>query len=193
FKNFIFIEKKLICLSKSVFHVDNNIFENHFHYLRKEKVQDLNFYIIKNKLKKKKMTTLSNEKQTLTQLELVSFIISFQKSEEERIQVIIQHWIRILEIKLGWINELDKLVVNYISIIFMFETFCSSSKLINTFTGHIGYVICSGSDDNTIRFWDIRSNKNELYMIKGDKEGDNGILCLKFIVLKKKKMTDNIK
>ncbi|ETO35407.1 WD repeat domain-containing protein 83 [Reticulomyxa filosa] len=46
-------------------------------------------------------------------------------------------------------------------------------------------VICSGSIDNTIRFWDIRSNKNELYIIKGDNE-DDGILCLKFIVLKKK-------
>ncbi|ETO24592.1 hypothetical protein RFI_12567, partial [Reticulomyxa filosa] len=43
-------------------------------------------------------------------------------------------------------------------------------------------VICSGSGDNTIRFWDIRSNKNELYMIKGD----DGIICLKFIALKKK-------
>ncbi|ETO09199.1 G-protein beta WD-40 repeats containing protein, partial [Reticulomyxa filosa] len=42
-------------------------------------------------------------------------------------------------------------------------------------------VICSGSRDNTIRFWDIRSNKNELHMIKGD----SGIKCLKFIQLKK--------
>ncbi|ETN98629.1 hypothetical protein RFI_38862 [Reticulomyxa filosa] len=42
-------------------------------------------------------------------------------------------------------------------------------------------VICSGSLDNTIRFWDIRSNKKELYAIEG-----NGILCLKFIKLKKK-------
>ncbi|ETO04861.1 NACHT and WD40 domain protein, partial [Reticulomyxa filosa] len=53
-------------------------------------------------------------------------------------------------------------------------------------------VICSGSLDNTIRFWDIRSNKNELYMIKGDDKEDDGINCLKFIVLKKKVKTNNV-
>ncbi|ETO00692.1 WD-40 repeat-containing protein [Reticulomyxa filosa] len=53
-------------------------------------------------------------------------------------------------------------------------------------------VICSGSEDNTIRFWDIRSNKNELFMIKGD-EKDDGISCLKFIGLKKKERTNNVK
>ncbi|ETO00420.1 hypothetical protein RFI_37027 [Reticulomyxa filosa] len=47
-------------------------------------------------------------------------------------------------------------------------------------------AICSGSNDNTIRFWDIRSNKNELYMIKGNKYEDDGITCLKFLPLKKK-------
>ncbi|ETO00413.1 hypothetical protein RFI_37034, partial [Reticulomyxa filosa] len=52
-------------------------------------------------------------------------------------------------------------------------------------------VICSGSIDNTIRFWDIRSNKNELYMIKGDKKEDFGILCFKFITLRNKKETNN--
>ncbi|ETO01691.1 hypothetical protein RFI_35749, partial [Reticulomyxa filosa] len=52
-------------------------------------------------------------------------------------------------------------------------------------------VICSGSIDNTIRFWDIRSNKNELYMIKSDEKEDYGIICLTFIVLKKKDKTKN--
>ncbi|ETO26536.1 WD-40 repeat protein, partial [Reticulomyxa filosa] len=52
-------------------------------------------------------------------------------------------------------------------------------------------VICSGSRDNTIRFWDIRSNKNELYMIKGDNK-DYGICYLKFILLKKKEKANNV-
>ncbi|ETO06039.1 WD-40 repeat protein [Reticulomyxa filosa] len=87
-----------------------------------------------------------------------------------------------------------------------------SSEQIQVFNGHKSYVlsveylpfviknsignsnvICSGSLDNTIRFWDIRSNKNELYMIKGNKIEDDGIFCLKFIALKKKKDTKNFK
>ncbi|ETO07875.1 G-protein beta WD-40 repeats containing protein [Reticulomyxa filosa] len=49
-------------------------------------------------------------------------------------------------------------------------------------------VICSGSRDSTIRFWDIRSNKNELHVIKADDNGSDGISCLKFILIKKKDM-----
>ncbi|ETO33890.1 WD-40 repeat protein [Reticulomyxa filosa] len=55
-------------------------------------------------------------------------------------------------------------------------------------------VICSGSMDNTICFWDIRSNKKELSVIKGDNDNDDeedGILCLKFISLKKRLNTKN--
>ncbi|ETO12380.1 G-protein beta WD-40 repeats containing protein, partial [Reticulomyxa filosa] len=47
-------------------------------------------------------------------------------------------------------------------------------------------VICSGSSDNTISFWDIRSNKEELYIINGNCE-DKGIICVKFLQLKRMK------
>ncbi|ETO12265.1 hypothetical protein RFI_25112 [Reticulomyxa filosa] len=153
---FIFIEKEIICIVKILFFM-------------LKKVQYLPFYIIK---KKDKMTTLSNEKRTSAQLVLVSFITSFQKSEEEKIQVIIQYWIRILKIKLRWIYEFYKIVVNYAPIVFMFDTFRLSSKLINTFTRHTNAVlsidystftdyqlICSGSHDKTVYGMLITTNK----------------------------------
>ncbi|ETO23258.1 Serine/Threonine protein kinase, partial [Reticulomyxa filosa] len=102
---------------------------------------------------------------------LFLFIV-LKQSKEEETQIIIQHWIRILNIKLGWINDFDKLVVNYVSTIFMFDAFHSSSKLLNTFTGHMAYVnsvdfstfdcsqvICSGSSDKTVCVWDVDNNK----------------------------------
>ncbi|ETO34762.1 hypothetical protein RFI_02328, partial [Reticulomyxa filosa] len=129
--------------------------------------------------KKNKMITLSNETQASIQLAL----------SEEKIQVIIQHWIRILNIKLGWIHEFDKFIVNYISTVFMFDTFRSSSKLINTFFGHRDYVnsidystfdnlrfICSGSDDRTIRVWDVDKNKQ----IRPFNRHSDCVNCVKF-------------
>ncbi|ETO34699.1 WD repeat-containing protein, partial [Reticulomyxa filosa] len=55
----------------------------------------------------------------------------------------------------------------------------------NTEVGSCSDVICSGSKDNTIRFWDIRSNKKELHVINGDNKKENEIFCLKFLKLKK--------
>ncbi|ETO36397.1 hypothetical protein RFI_00662 [Reticulomyxa filosa] len=58
-----------------------------------------------------------------------------------------------------------------------------ADKIDNIEVSNSSNVICSGSLDNTIRFWDIRSNKKELYLIKGQNTED-GILCLKFLLLK---------
>ncbi|ETO04701.1 hypothetical protein RFI_32695 [Reticulomyxa filosa] len=57
-------------------------------------------------------------------------------------------------------------------------------------------VICSGSADNTIRFWDIRNNK-QLHVIKGNENEDGGIYSLTFLPLKNKenvckKTDDNV-
>ncbi|ETO18664.1 hypothetical protein RFI_18599 [Reticulomyxa filosa] len=61
----------------------------------------------------------------------------------------------------------------------------------NIEVGDSSNVICSGSSDNTIRFWDIRSNKNELYLIDGGKNEENGIRCFKFLKLKDSKKSNN--
>ncbi|ETO16665.1 Serine/Threonine protein kinase, partial [Reticulomyxa filosa] len=68
----------------------------------------------------------------------------------------------------------------------MFDAFRSSSKLINTFTGHTSRVnsidysifddcqfICSGSSDNTVRVWDVDNNKQ----IQSFNGHSNDVLC----------------
>ncbi|ETO19416.1 hypothetical protein RFI_17814 [Reticulomyxa filosa] len=99
-------------------------------------------------------------------------IVSIKLPVKEDIKVIIQYWTRILNIKLGWIHELDKLVANYVITLFMFDTFRSSFKLLKTFTGHTDIIwsidystfngsqfICSGSADKTVRVWNVDANK----------------------------------
>ncbi|ETO31920.1 WD-40 repeat-containing protein [Reticulomyxa filosa] len=61
-----------------------------------------------------------------------------------------------------------------------------SGKQIQEFSGHTGYV-------NAVEyspFIDIRSNKNELYTTKGNKE-DGGIYSFKFLQLKKNKRSNS--
>ncbi|ETO03392.1 hypothetical protein RFI_34018, partial [Reticulomyxa filosa] len=72
---------------------------------------------------------------------------------------------------------------------FSFDLFCSSSKLLTTFSGHTGCVysidystfgdcqyLCSGSLDNTIRVWDVETNK-QIRLFKGN---SNPVYCVKF-------------
>ncbi|ETO09926.1 WD-40 repeat protein [Reticulomyxa filosa] len=46
-------------------------------------------------------------------------------------------------------------------------------------------IICSASHDNTIRFWDIRTNK-QLHVIKGNENEEGGISSITFSPLKNK-------
>ncbi|ETO07321.1 WD-40 repeat protein, partial [Reticulomyxa filosa] len=64
----------------------------------------------------------------------------------------------------------------------------SSFIVDNKELGGSSNVICSGAEDNIIRFWDVRSNKRELYVIKGEAR----IMCLKFLKLKKNSKSNNV-
>ncbi|ETO05303.1 F-box and wd40 domain protein, partial [Reticulomyxa filosa] len=183
-KNFLSSSKKQLYVPlKSYFTLPKIFFKTPFITFKKKSSIHFTSKIILS------MITLTNEKQTSTQIALVRFITSFQKSEEKKIQVIVQHWIRISNIKLGWIKDFDKLIINYIYAVFMFETFRSSSKLINTFTGHTSYVwsidysicdncqlICSGSNDKTVRVWDVDNNKQ----IQSFNGHSSNVYCVKF-------------
>ncbi|ETO35724.1 WD repeat-containing protein, partial [Reticulomyxa filosa] len=107
-------------------------------------------------------------------------------SQEEKVQVIIQHWIRILKIKLGWIHEFEKLVINYVSSFVLF--FLNINQNIQMFIKHsavnsIDYstfddcqFICSGSLDETVRVWDVDNNK-QIQSFNGHSDYVN---CVKF-------------
>ncbi|ETN99809.1 WD-40 repeat protein [Reticulomyxa filosa] len=107
-------------------------------------------------------------KRKLKEVTRMNLNLSMKAKEEEEIQLIIHHWIRTFNIQSGWVKDFDKLVVNYAST----DTFHSSSKLINTFTGYTDSVysidfstfddcrfICSGSRDKTVHVCDVDNNK----------------------------------
>ncbi|ETO36601.1 hypothetical protein RFI_00460 [Reticulomyxa filosa] len=107
----------IVCNDKKKFNKTQsfavNIFSLQSLYLLNKKIY-FNFLLTLRNLKKKLKNFFSSSLQ--------SKIISRKKkwkeitlSKEEEIQIIIHHWIRTLNIQLGWIKDFDKLVVNYVS------------------------------------------------------------------------------
>ncbi|ETO35115.1 WD-40 repeat protein, partial [Reticulomyxa filosa] len=96
--------------------------------------------------------------------------------EKEDIQIIVKYWIRILNIKLGWIHEFDKLVVNYVMCFVNLFFIQITINIIDYSTFDCGQLICSGSNDNTVRVWNIEDNK-QIRLFNGHSKNT---FCVKF-------------
>ncbi|ETO34313.1 hypothetical protein RFI_02781 [Reticulomyxa filosa] len=153
------------------------------------------FIFVKNYIKKiETMTTLGNEKQTLTQLTLVGFIfLSFRKLIDGYMILT-----NLLSIMLDFFLFFYSIIINTFVVIYdltqatnllLFDKFCTSFKFIKIFDEHTicvhsidylacddGQFICSGSDDKTIRVWDIETNK-QTQLINGH---SGSVFCVKF-------------
>ncbi|ETO21946.1 hypothetical protein RFI_15259 [Reticulomyxa filosa] len=106
------------------------------------------------------MTTLINKKGISTQ---------FLLSKEGEAEIIIQHWIRILKVRLIWIRDLEKLIINYV----MHKDYVWSIDY-STFDDR--QLICSGSSDKTVRVWDVETNKQ----IRLFNQHSSYVYCAKF-------------
>ncbi|ETO03069.1 platelet-activating factor acetylhydrolase isoform 1B alpha subunit [Reticulomyxa filosa] len=124
------------------------------------------------------MNTISNKKDNL----MVSF---FTFLEKER-KTIIQNWIRIVDIQLGWIHYFDRIIIKYVMLsvllnssknIYHLITQAKCFQLLNILRGHNegvnsvrfspdGQKIVSILDDHTIHVWDVISGKR-IQIFKG--------------------------
>ncbi|ETO11718.1 WD repeat-containing protein [Reticulomyxa filosa] len=95
---------------------------------------------------------------------LFIFIFYFSKNE---LKLVIQYWIRILKIKLGWINEFNKIIIRYIRGFELLMVLQAHDDTVSSvgFSAD-GRKIVSASYDNTIRIWEVASGK-QLQIFRG--------------------------
>ncbi|ETO08027.1 G-protein beta WD-40 repeats containing protein [Reticulomyxa filosa] len=103
---------------------------------------------------KKEMQRMKREREKITSI--VDLHISERQNE---ILTTIEYWIRSLFIKMGWINDFNKIILQYTQMKYFLPSkyFLGHSKCINSVKfSRDGTKIVSASDDGTIRVWDIK-------------------------------------
>ncbi|ETO32823.1 WD repeat-containing protein, partial [Reticulomyxa filosa] len=83
-----------------------------------------------------------------------------QQLTKNEIQVVIHHWIRISKIKLGWINDFNKIIIKYVSSFQLLMVLQAHDSTVNSVTFSAdGRKIVSASYNHTVRMWDFVSGR----------------------------------
>ncbi|ETO35385.1 hypothetical protein RFI_01678 [Reticulomyxa filosa] len=104
--------KKFLLASKKVFLKKQNLF---CYYSSFNKSHIFFYVLIFYKIKQIHFNFLLTPRELKKKWNRIFHHLYIIKSKEEETQIIIRHWIRKFSIKLGWIKDFDKIVVNYVS------------------------------------------------------------------------------
>ncbi|ETO27679.1 hypothetical protein RFI_09451 [Reticulomyxa filosa] len=86
---------------------------------------------------------------------------------EKEINIILENWIRLLSIDLGWIDEFNKLIARYAKYFKLLKTFHHHNSVVTRVKfSPDGSKIVSSSYDKTIRILDVESGK-QIQILKG--------------------------
>ncbi|ETO35859.1 G-protein beta WD-40 repeats containing protein [Reticulomyxa filosa] len=114
-------------------------------------------------------TTINEKGNTTQQLVSLSFITSstFDVTMnvvihlEKQVTLVIQNWLWLENIKFGWIDDFDKMIVKYVKLfVFFFFDFYKKKN---------DNKIVSSLSDQTVRIWDIESGK-QIQMFEGSSD-----------------------
>ncbi|ETO08107.1 hypothetical protein RFI_29281, partial [Reticulomyxa filosa] len=110
----------------------------------------------------------------LVRLFLLPFVNLFeiQMNLKKDIKIIINNWIRILNIKIGWINDLDK-IIKYFELLKILQGHEMSVRSVK-FSSN-GNTIVSSSEDETIRIWDVKTGK-QIKILNGHIDCINNVI-----------------
>ncbi|ETO15679.1 WD repeat-containing protein [Reticulomyxa filosa] len=115
------------------------------------------------------------------------FIMKSTNIPKDKIKLIIQHWNRILKIKLGWINDFNKIVIKYVRDFELLMLLKGHYDIVSSIRFSAdGHKIVSASFDKTIRIWNIESGKQlqifyghtaVIYSVRFSTDGNSIISC----------------
>ncbi|ETO35640.1 WD repeat-containing protein [Reticulomyxa filosa] len=108
-----------------------------------------------------------NRKTVLTHINIKACALDTLHLSKNEIKCITQYWIRVLTIKLGWIDEFNKIVINYVKGYQLLMVLQGHDKAVSSvrFSAD-GRKIVSVLYNNTVRIWDV-SSREQLRIFKG--------------------------